>query len=158
MDSSGDRHIGFHASIENGHPVEAHQEFPGIAQGEVGDDLEVLEVEIRLVEAIEQHQPIGAGLIELHHHVGNGAEIGAEFYRYRNSNATLHFRHQVALHGFDLYAVEGRIYGKVIDVQLERIGPGFLDEPGIADPAAGGHAVEASDHRNPDSPLGLMQV
>ena len=59
--------------------------------------------------------------------------------------------------GLDLLAADLHVGGDEIDVQLQGVGPGFLDQLRVADPAAVGDAVEAADHRDLDRLLGLLR-
>ena len=45
---------------------------------------QVLEVDIGLVEAVEQHERVGSGQVEPSRHVSEVAEVGAELYRQRD--------------------------------------------------------------------------
>ena len=46
---------------QDGDPAHRQAHLPGLAQLEPRHDLERLEVEVGLVEAVEQHEPVGAG-------------------------------------------------------------------------------------------------
>ncbi len=88
--TAGDRQVRLNLPVKNRHPVEAQQQFVRRAQDEVGNDFQVFQVEIRLIEAIEQNQRIRAGLIQAPGRVGQRAEVGADFYGHGNVNAGLH--------------------------------------------------------------------
>ena len=115
------------------------------------DDLEIVQIEVRLVEAVEQHQRVGAGLVEAARDVGGGAEDMAELDRDRDADARLDLPHQVHVLLLHVLAGHVRVGGDVVDVQLQRIGAGFLESARVAVQPPGGDPVEAGDDRNPDS-------
>ena len=60
----GDGEIGPDVTVEDGDPVQPHQQLVRARQREVRHDLEVLQIEVRQVEAVEQHQRVGARPVE----------------------------------------------------------------------------------------------
>jgi hypothetical protein len=62
------------------------------------------------------------------------------------------------MHILQLYGGHAGVGRQVVEVQLQRVGAGVLDFPGIIDPAAGGNSVQAADHRHAHCPLHLAQV
>src|ERR1035438_6049846 len=64
----------------------ARRQLVGVREDQVGDNLQGFEVVIRLIEAVEEHQAIGAGPIQAFGHVGHGAEVGSEFHGHRDGD------------------------------------------------------------------------
>ena len=60
VDASGDRQVGPDVTVEDRDPVQPHEQLVRARQGQARHDLELLEVEVRQVEAVEEHQPVGA--------------------------------------------------------------------------------------------------
>ena len=89
--------------------------------------LQVLGVNIGLVEAVEEHDPIGARLLQLPGEVRERGEEGRELHGDRDLQRRFHRAHDVERAALDRGAFLGRIGGKVVDVQLERVGAGLLD-------------------------------
>ena len=78
-----------HIAIENRNPVQPKQQLLRTAERELGADVEVLDIEIRLIKAIEQHQRIGPGVIEFHGQVRNACVLRGELHRNRKPVASL---------------------------------------------------------------------
>ncbi len=78
MDSSGYCDIAFNFPVENGSPPDAEKELLRGAQGESRCNLEVFYIQVRLVEAVEEHEAIGAGFRDTVSRVGEGGEKGRE--------------------------------------------------------------------------------
>jgi len=72
--TAGDREVGPNPTVENGDPVQPQQQFLRTAQRQARHDFERFNVEIRLVEAIKEDQPVRAGRVELFAHVRDRAE------------------------------------------------------------------------------------
>ena len=72
------------------------------AQQDVGLHLERFQVDVRLVEAVEQHQAVGAGLVEALGHVGEVGEERAELHRHRDGDRGLHRLEDVEVGLLDL--------------------------------------------------------
>ena len=53
----GERHAGTELRPQDGDPADRQAQLGRLAQLEARHDLQCLEVEVRLVEAVEQHQP-----------------------------------------------------------------------------------------------------
>ena len=57
----GQRDGGPELRPQDGDPPQREPKLPLVAQLDAGDDVEGVEVEVGLVEAVEQHEPVGAG-------------------------------------------------------------------------------------------------
>ncbi len=104
MDAGGQREIRFNAAIQYGDPPQRQTQFGRRAQQQMWGDLEILDVQIGLVEAIEKNQPIGASAGQPVGHIGHGAEIGTELHGHRDGNGLLHVPQHVQVDLFDLGA------------------------------------------------------
>ena len=127
----------------------------GGAEQQVGPQLQGFDVEIGLVKAVEEHQPIGSGR---HQSGRQGAEVGekgAEFHRQRQGHLGAHLGDDLLHLGLDRGAAEAGIGGNGINIQFDRLGAGLLDLAGQLHPAAGPKAIEAGDHRHPQPGPGL---
>ena len=156
--AAGDRQVGLDLPVKNRHPVEAQQQFVRRAQDEVGNNFQVFQVEVRLIEAVEQNQGIRARLVQALGRVGQRAEVGADFYGHGNADAGFHLRDQVNVHLFHLAAAHFGVGGNEIDIQFQGIGAGFLDLLCVPHPAARGSAVQAADDGDLHGLLGATQV
>ena len=70
--------LGFYSAEEDADPGERQAHGLRRAQQHAGSQFERFEIDIGLVEAIEQHQAVGAGLIEALGHVREVAEERAQ--------------------------------------------------------------------------------
>jgi hypothetical protein len=134
--------------VEDGRPAQRQPQLLGGRQRQLGGHLQGVEVEVGLVEAVEQHQPVSAGPDQLVGQVGQRAEVGAELDRQRDADALADRADQLDNAPLDLGAVQLGAGGDEVDVQLQGVGAGLLEQGGLLDPAAGGDAVEAGDHRD----------
>src|SRR5690606_33708143 len=87
-------------------------------------------------------------------HVGRCAEEGAQLDGNRNADILLHRPQNVEVELFDLRAGVLNRRGDVVDVQLQRVRPGFLDLARVLHPAASRNAVQAADDGDVDRLLG----
>ena len=62
--AAGEGEVGLDVAVEHGDPVQAQQQLVGVAEDQVGNHFQRFQVEIRLVEAVEEHQAIGAGRVQ----------------------------------------------------------------------------------------------
>jgi len=69
----------FHAAVQHRDPVQAQQQLVRVAQNQVGHHLQRFQVEIRLVEAVEEHQA-SAPARRVSGHVGHRAEIRSQLH------------------------------------------------------------------------------
>ena len=128
--------IGADLAVERGDPVEPQRQLMRIAEDQVRDYFERFQVEIGLIEAVEEHQRVGARGVQAAGHVAHGTEVGPQLDGDGNLDAGFDFLHQVAVDLFDGGAGGIEVVGDVIDVELERVGAGLLHFFGVGDPAA----------------------
>ncbi len=155
VDAVGDGEVGVDAPIEDGHPAEREAHRGGGAENEIGSHLQLLQIDIGLVEAVEEDEAVRAGLGQATCHEGDGAEVGPQLHGDGYLHALAHLAEDIKVHLLHLRAGDEWVGGNVVDVQLERVGARLLHEPGVARPAAGRSAVEAGDHRDVDRLLRL---
>ena len=120
-----------------------------------GLDGQRLQVDVGLEEAVEQDQAVGPGAEQPLGHVGQRAEERADLDGQRDRDRRPDGRHQVEVLVLDLRRGLLGVGGHEVDVQLQGVGAGLLDQLAVADPAAVGGAVEAADDRDRERLLGL---
>src|SRR5215510_5892686 len=149
---------GLHATVQNSDPGERQAQCLWSAQENIRADLQFVEIDVRLIEAIEQHKSIGASLIKTLRHVRQIAEERTDLHGYGDRYRTLHrfYDVQISL----LYVGGGTIcVGRDgIDVALDSVRSGLLDFLGILRPSACSRAVQAGDDGNVHSLFGLADV
>ena len=121
----------------------------------LGVVVQLFQVDVGLEEAVEEDQSVGAGVGQLLGHPARRAERGPDLDRQgdrRPTSLTSRRGPGTAIRPLGRWP---RVAGDEIDVQLQGVGPGFLDQLGVANPAAAGDAVEARDHRHGDGLLRL---
>ena len=101
--------------------------FGGIAQDQVGDDFQRFQVDVRLVEAVEEHQPVRAGFGQAAGDVGDGGKEGAELDRHGDLDAFANIMNQVDIVVFQLAGGDVGVGGEVVEVEFQRICAGILD-------------------------------
>ncbi len=148
MHAAGQRQVGRDAPVQDRDPAQRQPQIVRAAERQAGHHLQRLQIEVGLIEAVEQHQPVGAGLGESLGQMRQRGDEGAQLERDRDTHPRANRADEVDIRIFKLsptYACVGR---QVVDVQLQCIGAGLLDFMRILDPSAGRDAVEAADHRN----------
>jgi len=73
-DTAGDSQGTCQLAVQDGKPSEPQQELVAVRQGEARRHGQVLDIEVRLKEPVEQHEAIGTRPIELARHVAEGRE------------------------------------------------------------------------------------
>ena len=109
----------------------------GVLSTSCGVRLQRLQVDVRLEEAVEQHQAVGARLDQPLGHVGHGElKYGPTFTA--SGIETDSFTAATRSRYCDSTSLAGhvRVGGDEVDVQLQGVGPGVLHQLGVADPAA----------------------
>ena len=108
------------------------------------------EIDIWLVKAIEEHQPICTGFDQLAGHVAHGAEIGAQLDCDRNLHSLFYGFQDGYVAMLDLVPGNVERGGNEVDIELNRIGTRLLNLLRIVDPAVISDAIEAGDNRDID--------
>jgi hypothetical protein len=68
------------AAMQQGDPAQGEAQVVGGAEQQVGPQLQPFDVDVGLVEAVEQHQPIGSGGGQARRHGAEVGEKGAELH------------------------------------------------------------------------------
>ena len=125
------------------------------AEHQVRHDFEAVEIDVRLVEAVEQHEGVGAGLVEPLGGRRQRAEVRTQLERDGDLHCGLDRLQDVDIQRLDLDAGLLGVGRDVVDVELDAVGAGLLHFLGVLGPPAGRHAVEAGDHGNVHGLLGF---
>ena len=72
VDAAGGGQAGLDAAKENSDPGQRQAQRLRRAQQNVGSDFQFFQIDVRLIEAIEEHQPVGARLVEALRHIRRG--------------------------------------------------------------------------------------
>ncbi len=113
-------------------------------------DHEPVGVDVGLKEPVEQHERVGARLVEPERHLAQRAEVRAQLHGDGHADRALDAQQDIDGPLLHIAPRDVRIAGEVVDVQLDRRGAGLLHGAGVIDPAAGRGAVEAADHGDVD--------
>src|SRR5581483_6201665 len=148
VDAAGDRQIGGDPAVQDRDPPKRQPQLPCLGEYQTGDDGERFEIEVWLIKAIEEDQAVGAAGGQAGRHVRRRAEVGGELHRDRDRNAVANVAQHVQVHLLDVGAPQADAGGDVVDVQLDGVGAGLLDQSGVVDPAPGRDAVQAADDRD----------
>ena len=81
VDTTRRREVGMYPTVQDGDPAQGQAHGLGRAQVDARGDAHALQVDVGLVEAVEQHQGVGPGLLKPPGHVRHVAVIRAELYR-----------------------------------------------------------------------------
>ena len=106
-----------------------------LAELDAGDDVEGVEVEVGLVEAVEQHESVGAGVDDPGREVGHRRVVRAELDGQRDADLGADRGDDVEVGGLDVGRGAVGIGGDVVEVELDGVGAGVFDEPRVAGPA-----------------------
>ena len=109
---------------------QTEQQFAAVGKSERGLDLKQIEIEVGLVEAIEDDEAVGPGRFQPPRHVGEVAEVGADFDRDRDGDGAADLGDQIEVALFDLLGVPRGIGGDEVDVEFDGIGAGLLASRG----------------------------
>ena len=85
MDAAGDRDRRLDAPGQSRCAAEAQRQLRGIRQRQRANHLELVDVDVDAVEAREQHEPVGAGRVELLGEMREGGEERRELDGDRNA-------------------------------------------------------------------------
>ena len=123
-------------------PAQAQEELGGIGEVVIGPDLQLHDVDVGLVEAVEQHESICARRLELGGEVRQRGEEGRQLHGDRDRDRSLDRAHDLQRAPLDRDRILERIARDVVRVELERVGPCLLDHARVVEPARGRDAVE----------------
>jgi hypothetical protein len=86
MNAACSSQTGLDAPIQDADPCQRQAQGLGCAQQDIRPNFEFIEVDVRLVKAIEQNQAINASEIQLLGHIGHATEKGAQLNGNRKRN------------------------------------------------------------------------
>ena len=154
----GQRDGGSELGPQDGDPAQGEPQLPRTAQLDAGDDVEGVDVEVGLVEAIEQHEPVGTGGFDARRKVGHGRVVRTELHRERDADLSSDRGDDIEVRGFHVGRAAVRVGSHVVQVQFEGVGAGVGDELGVADPSSGGSRVEAADDGHRRAGLHALEI
>ena len=125
-------------------PAQAQEQLVRAREVEPRHDLEVLDVDVGLVEAVEDHEAVGPGALEPPREVGERRVEGRELDGDRDRDGLPHGRDDGDRAVLDVFARLERIGRELVDVDLEGVGARLLDQARVLDPALRGRAVQAT--------------
>ena len=151
MHASGNRKRSAVRRRQNREPSQTQQQLVGCRQMQQRDGLELVRVDVRLIEAIEQHEPLRADRVEPRGEVRQRRIEGRELDGERNRDRFLQHRDDVEQARLDRRRIFGGIGREMIEVQLDRIGLRPLEKPRVLQPALRRRAVDRRDDRHRDA-------
>ena len=143
--------------MQNGDPKQGQAYLAGGTQTKRRFDFQILDVNIGLVEAVEQHQGIGPGFIQTLRHISHGTEERAEFERNGNADSRFDCFQNIDVTLFQFVAGRIQIGFDRVDIQLKPISTRLLHLLGIVDPAVSSHTVQTGNNRHIDCFRSIMQ-
>ena len=102
-------------------------QLPGRRQFDRGDDAEGVHVEIGLVKAVEEHQPVGAGVDGGDTEVGERRVVRRQLHGERHPDLGANLLDRGDVSCLDLRSVDRRIGDDVVQVQFEGVGARGLE-------------------------------
>lgn len=106
------------------------------------------DVDVRLIEPVEEYQPVRTGSIEPLCHVSECAEERTQLHRDRDRHCVLYGVQDLEVSIFDIDTGEQRIGREVVNVELDCVGASILDLLREVDPSANRNPVQASNDGN----------
>ena len=158
VDAAGAGERRLHLGRQHGEPDEAQRQLGRAREVDLAADLQLLDVDVGLVEPVEEHEAVGARLVELRGEVGERGVVRGELHRHRDADGLADRLHHLDGPQLHLRARLLRVGAEGEDVELEGVGPRVLDELGVLQPAARGVAVERADDGHGHGLLHLAQV
>ena len=150
--------LGAQLGSEDRDPTEREPQFPRLAQLEAVDHTKGLEVQVRLVEAVEQNESVRAASNGLAREIGERRVVRAELDGQRDGDGRANLRDEVQVRRIHLRRGLRRVRRDAVQVEFQRVRSGFLHELGVANPAAGRGGVEACDDRHGGRGLDRGQI
>ena len=141
---------------EDRQPPERQAQLRGVGERDPGRHVERVQVNVRLVEAVEQHQAVRPRLHDLTGEVREGRVVGRELDGERDRDRRPDLGDEVDVGLLAPRRPDQRIGCDVVQVELQRVGAGVLHQARVPDPCAARVGVEAGDDRDRDALLGLL--
>ena len=102
--AAGDGNVGFDLVVEDGSPVKPEAQLMWTAEDQVRYHLQLLEVEVGLIEAIEDDDAVGARFGKLAGEVRTRGEVRAKLHRDGNAHVLADGAHQIAVTFLELFS------------------------------------------------------
>src|SRR5215469_11541673 len=146
MHSAGSGQGRADAAMQDSDP--GHRQSQGLlrAQQNVRPNLQLFEIDVRLVEAIEQNQGIGARDVQAAREVREIAEKGAQLHGNWNGDHVFDCPHDIEITVFDVGGREPRVGGNAVEVAFDGVGSGTLEFACQFRPAAERVTVQTCDN------------
>ena len=135
-------------AVEDRERVQPHRQLCGTGEHQVAFVVEGLEVEVRLVEAVEHHHTGCPRVMQPRHERGHRGVEGRELHRHRDVDRVDDRGHHLQLALFDGGPGERGVGGHVVEVQLQCRCSMLRDLVGVVGPSARAYPVEGSEHRH----------
>ena len=161
VDASRNRERGAHLAGEDRKPPEPEVQLPRGREVKRPLDLELLDVDVRLVEAVEQDETVGARTVQLGGEIRKGRVERRELDRHRDPDGLLHFLQQIDRLLLHLVAALPLVGRELVDVQLDRVRARRFHLAGIVEPPAPRRPVQGADDGDADrllDPGDLLEV
>ena len=140
--------VGEQFAVEYCDPAQGQAKLVRLAEGEARRDFEVVNVNVGLVEAVEEHERVRAFVHEPPRNVSDRTEVRAELHRHGDRDRALHVAQYLDVAALDRLALHVRVGRDEIDVKLQGVRARLLNQSRVLDPTARRRAVEAADDGN----------
>src|SRR5437762_9743667 len=94
--------------------------------------LKIFNIEIGLVEAVKQHEGVGASVVETLGHVGHRTKEWGQLNGDRDFQADFYLVHEFAITVLNVITTFARIGFERVEVELEGVSASLLNFAGIA--------------------------
>ena len=158
VDAAGGRQGQRGAAVQNGQPADAQQGLFGERQMQSIHHVELVEVDVRLIETIEQGDAVRARELKLFHEMRQRGKERRQLHGDGNADRPAQFGEQTEITRLHRLAGFRHLRRDMVDVEFQRIGAGLLQFTAQFHPAGRGDAVEARHHGNFQAAFELMQM
>ena len=100
------------------------------------DHLELIDVNVDVMEASEEHEAVRPRRVQLACKVGESGQERRQLDGNGDAELAFHLAHDVNRVAFDLGGAGRGVTGRMVNVQLQRVGSGLFQKPCIGKPAA----------------------
>ena len=146
------------AAVQDGQPADAQQRLFGLRQMQPVDHAQRLQVDVRLIEAVEQGDALRTGELELFDEMRQRGKKRRQLHDDGKAHHAAQLVQQAEIARLHGRARLQHLGCDVIDVELQRIGAGLLQCAPEFHPARQGDAVEARHHRDVQPRFQAVQV
>ena len=139
---------GWQQRTEDRDPAQGQPHLARVRQLQARRHVERLEIEVRLVEAVEEDEAVSTRLDDGRREVRERGEVRRHLHCDRHAHGGAHRPDEVEVALLDVGGGSGRVDGHVVHVQLDGPGARVLEDAGVLHPAASRVAVDAGDDRH----------